>query len=55
MLLENKNPIVYGGGGAVGGAVFRAFAREGAHLFLAGRTLSRQGRRRGTWPRRAPV
>ena len=27
--------------GAVGGAVARAFAREGAHLFLAGRTLSR--------------
>jgi 3-oxoacyl-[acyl-carrier protein] reductase len=41
MLLENKNAIVYGGGGSVGGAVSRAFAREGAHLFLAGRTLSR--------------
>jgi NAD(P)-dependent dehydrogenase (short-subunit alcohol dehydrogenase family) len=29
MLLEDKNAIVYGGGGAVGGAVDRAFAREG--------------------------
>jgi 3-oxoacyl-[acyl-carrier protein] reductase len=39
MLLEGKNAIIYGGGGAIGGAVARAFAREGAHLFLAGRTL----------------
>ena len=41
MLLENKNAVIYGGGGAVGGAVARAFAREGAALFLAGRTLAR--------------
>lgn len=40
MLLENKNAVVYGGGGAVGGAVARAFAREGAKVFLAGRTLA---------------
>jgi 3-oxoacyl-[acyl-carrier protein] reductase len=40
MLLERKNAIVYGGGGAVGGAVARAFAREGARVFLAGRTLA---------------
>jgi NAD(P)-dependent dehydrogenase (short-subunit alcohol dehydrogenase family) len=39
MLLEHKNAIVYGGGGSVGGAVARAFAREGANVFLAGRTL----------------
>src|SRR5215208_3021111 len=38
MLLEDKNAIVYGGGGSVGGAVTRAFAREGAKVFLAGRT-----------------
>ncbi len=38
MLLENKNAIVYGGGGGIGGGVARAFAREGAHVFLAGRT-----------------
>jgi 3-oxoacyl-[acyl-carrier protein] reductase len=39
MLLENKTAVIYGGGGAIGGAVARAFAREGAHVFLAGRTL----------------
>jgi 3-oxoacyl-[acyl-carrier protein] reductase len=38
MLLEHKNAIVYGGGGSVGGAVARTFAREGAKVFLAGRT-----------------
>ncbi len=38
MLLENKNAVIYGGGGAIGGAVARAFAREGARVFLAGRT-----------------
>ena len=32
------NAIIYGGGGAVGGAVARTFAREGASVFLAGRT-----------------
>jgi 3-oxoacyl-[acyl-carrier protein] reductase len=41
MLLQNKNAVVYGGGGAIGGAVARAFAREGARVFLAGRTLAR--------------
>lgn len=41
MLLKGKNAVVYGGGGAVGGAVGRAFAREGARVFLAGRTLGR--------------
>jgi NAD(P)-dependent dehydrogenase (short-subunit alcohol dehydrogenase family) len=40
MLLENKNAIIYGAGGAVGGAVARAFAREGARVFLTGRNLS---------------
>ena len=38
MLLEDKVAIVYGGGGLIGGAVARAFAREGARVFLAGRT-----------------
>ena len=37
MLLENKNAVIYGAGGAIGGAVARAFAREGARLFLTGR------------------
>jgi len=35
MLLMNKNAVIYGGGGAIGGAVARAFAREGAKVFLA--------------------
>ncbi|MDT7724098.1 MAG: hypothetical protein QOI21_674, partial [Actinomycetota bacterium] len=38
MLLEGRNAIVYGGGGSVGGAIATAFAREGARVFLAGRT-----------------
>jgi len=37
-LLENKTAIIYGAGGAIGGGVARAFAREGARVFLAGRT-----------------
>src|SRR5215831_13415047 len=37
MLLKNKVAVIYGGGGGIGGAVARAFAREGAKLFLAGR------------------
>jgi 3-oxoacyl-[acyl-carrier protein] reductase len=39
MLLQGKNAVIYGGGGAIGGAVARAFAREGARVHLAGRTL----------------
>jgi 3-oxoacyl-[acyl-carrier protein] reductase len=38
MLLEGRNAVIYGGGGSVGGAVARAFAGEGANVFLAGRT-----------------
>ena len=38
-LLARKNAVIYGGGGSIGGAVARAFAREGARVFLAGRTL----------------
>jgi len=38
MLLEQKNAVIYGAGGPVGGAVARAFAREGARVFLASRT-----------------
>jgi 3-oxoacyl-[acyl-carrier protein] reductase len=41
MLLENKNAVIYGAGGAIGGAVARAFASEGARVFLAGRTLAK--------------
>lgn len=38
MLLERKVALVYGAGGAIGGAVSRAFGAAGAHVFLAGRT-----------------
>ena len=41
MLLEGKNAVIYGGGGSIGGAVARAFAREGARVFLAGRTRAK--------------
>jgi NAD(P)-dependent dehydrogenase (short-subunit alcohol dehydrogenase family) len=41
MLLENKNAVIYGAAGSVGGAVARAYSREGARVFLAGRTLAR--------------
>ncbi len=40
MLLQDKNAVIYGGGGAIGGAMARTFAREGANVFLAGRTLA---------------
>jgi NAD(P)-dependent dehydrogenase (short-subunit alcohol dehydrogenase family) len=36
MILENKVAVVYGAGGGIGGAVARAFAREGAKVFLTG-------------------
>jgi 3-oxoacyl-[acyl-carrier protein] reductase len=39
MLLENKTAIVYGAAGAIGSAVARAYARQGAHVHLAGRTI----------------
>jgi 3-oxoacyl-[acyl-carrier protein] reductase len=39
-LLRDKNAVIYGGGGAIGGAVARAFAREGARVYLAGRTVA---------------
>ena len=38
MLLDGKNAIIWGGGGAIGGAVARAFAGEGARVHLCGRT-----------------
>ena len=41
MMLEGKTAVIYGGGGAIGGAVARAFAGAGAHVHLAGRTRAR--------------
>jgi 3-oxoacyl-[acyl-carrier protein] reductase len=38
MLLEGKIAVIYGGGGSIGGATARAFGREGARVYLAGRT-----------------
>jgi 3-oxoacyl-[acyl-carrier protein] reductase len=38
MLLQNRRAIVYGGSGAIGSEVARAYAREGAEVHLAGRT-----------------
>ena len=38
-MLNNKVAVIYGAGGAIGGAVARAFASEGAELFLTGHRL----------------
>jgi NAD(P)-dependent dehydrogenase (short-subunit alcohol dehydrogenase family) len=40
MMLKDKVAVIYGAGGAVGGAVARAFATEGATLFLTGHELA---------------
>ena len=40
MMLHDKVAVIYGAAGAIGGAVARAFAGEGATLFLTGRTLA---------------
>ena len=37
MMLKDKVAVIYGAGGAIGGAVARAFASEGASVFLTGR------------------
>jgi NAD(P)-dependent dehydrogenase (short-subunit alcohol dehydrogenase family) len=40
-MLEDKTAVIYAAGGAIGGAVARAFAHEGATLFLTGRDLAK--------------
>jgi NAD(P)-dependent dehydrogenase (short-subunit alcohol dehydrogenase family) len=40
MMLKDNVAVIYGAGGAIGGAVARAFASEGAQLFLTGRHLA---------------
>src|SRR5436309_7574021 len=40
IMLKDKVAVIYGAGGAIGGAVARAFASEGADLFLTGRSLA---------------
>jgi len=37
-LLDGKAAVIYGAAGGVGTAVAKAFAREGATVFLTGRT-----------------
>jgi 3-oxoacyl-[acyl-carrier protein] reductase len=39
-LLDGKVAVIYGAAGGVGTAVAKTFAREGARLFLVGRTLT---------------
>jgi short-subunit dehydrogenase len=41
MLLKDRTAVIYGGSGAIGGAAARVFAREGAKVFLVGRTPRR--------------
>ncbi|TMR91119.1 SDR family NAD(P)-dependent oxidoreductase [Nonomuraea basaltis] len=40
MSLNDKTAVIYGAAGAIGGEVARTFAREGARVYLAGRTLA---------------
>jgi len=37
MILQNKNAVIFGAGGSLGGAVARAFATAGANVFLSGK------------------
>lgn len=37
-LLDGKTAIIYGGGGGIGGGVARVFGREGANVWIVGRT-----------------
>ena len=37
MILQNKNAVIYGAGGSLGGAVAKALAAAGARVFLTGR------------------
>ena len=39
-MLQNKNAIIYGAGGSLGGAIAKAFAAAGASVFLSGRNLA---------------
>ena len=39
MLLQNKNAIIYGAGGSLGGTVAKALAGAGARVFLTGRNI----------------
>jgi 3-oxoacyl-[acyl-carrier protein] reductase len=38
--LKNRNAVIYGAGGSIGGAVAKAMADAGARVFLTGRNIS---------------
>lgn len=38
MSFDNKNAVIYGAGGSIGGAVAKVLARDGARVHLTGRT-----------------
>jgi 3-oxoacyl-[acyl-carrier protein] reductase len=40
MLLQNKNAVIYGAGGSIGGAVATALANAGAKVFLSGHNMA---------------
>jgi NADP-dependent 3-hydroxy acid dehydrogenase YdfG len=40
MVLQNKNAVIYGAGGSLGGTIAKALAAAGAIVFLTGRHLS---------------
>jgi 3-oxoacyl-[acyl-carrier protein] reductase len=40
VILQNKNAVIFGAGGSLGGAVAKALASAGARLFLTGRSIS---------------
>jgi 3-oxoacyl-[acyl-carrier protein] reductase len=40
MLLDNKNALIFGAGGSLGVAISKAFAKQGANLFVSGRTAA---------------
>lgn len=44
MLVENKVAVIYGGSGAIGSAAAQVLAREGAKVFIGGRTQARLDR-----------
>ena len=41
MILKDKIAVIYGATGSVGSTVAQAFARQGARVFLTGRSLEK--------------
>ncbi|MEO8406236.1 MAG: SDR family oxidoreductase [Chitinophagaceae bacterium] len=40
MQLKNKTAVIYGAGGAIGSAISKAFAKEGAKVYLTGKNIN---------------